>query len=400
MTAERSHAGVGHYSSVIDSRDNYDLLVKHKVIKVVYSDDDKEFKKAPKVQIRSLESNSTILATANLEVILSAGSIHTPQILQRSGIGPSDLLKEAGIDIVSELAGVGYNFHDHGGGAGVSVTLNTTLAPNPGWLYANKTFAAEAASAYDERPAQGPYTQAMGNSAVYVGLPTITEDYQDIIDTINEQLSSGSFKSFLPEGAGPEVVEGYKAQLKILAKELADPQSPVMESPFSAGPSGGGFLLKPLSRGTVLLNVSDPEGEPIIDYRSCSNPVDWDLLASFVGYFRKYANTPTMKSLGATEVSPGVNVTSKSEIIQGLRKSVTASFQHPCCTAAMMPKEKGGVVGPDVKVHGVGGLSVVDCSIFPLIPGTHTSATAYAVGEKGADIIIRRWKEAESSDSD
>jgi len=398
MTGNRSHAGVGHYSAVIESRDNYDLLVKHKVIKVVYDDDDKEFKRAPKVHIRSLVDNSTTLATAKLEVIISAGAIHTPQILQRSGTGPSSLLKEAGIDIVSDLAGVGYNFHDHGGGAGASVTLNKTISPNPGSLYANKTFAEEALAAYAERPAQGPYTQAMGNSAVYAGLPTITDDYQDIIDTINTQLSDGSFKSYLPDGAGPEVIEGYKAQLTILAKELADPQSPVMESPFSGGPSGGGFLLKPLSRGTVLLNVSNPEGEPIIDYRSCSNPVDWDILASFVPYFRKYANTPTMQSLGAREVSPGVNVTSKSDIIASLRKSVTASFQHPCCTAAMMPKEKGGVVGPDVKVHGVGGLSVVDCSIFPLIPGTHTSATAYAMAEKAADIIIRRWTEDKSSD--
>lgn len=399
MTAERSHAGVGHYSDVIDSRDNYDLLVEHKVIRVVYDEDDENFKGVPKVEIKSLKDDSTILATANLEVVISAGAIHTPQILQRSGIGPSGLLKEAGIDLVSDLAGVGYNFHDHGGGAGASVSLNKTLHPNNGDLYANKTFAAAALEAYEQRPAQGPYTMAMGNSAVYAGLPTVTEDYQEIIDTINKQLSDGSFKSYLPEGAGPTVIEGYKAQLEILAKELADPQSPVMESPFSAGPSGGGFLLKPLSRGTVLLNASDPDGEPIIDYRSCTNPVDWDILASFVGYFRKYANTPTMKSLGAVEVSPGADVTSKGDIIDHLRKTVTASFQHPCCTAAMMPKEKGGVVGPDVKVHGVGGLSVVDCSIMPLIPGTHTSATAYAIAEKAADIIIRRWTEEESAEA-
>lgn len=383
---------------MIESRDNYDLIVKHKVIRVVYDEDDTEFKGPPKVEIKSLEDGSTILATAKAEVIISAGAIHTPQILQRSGIGPASLLDEAGIKIVADLAGVGYNFHDHGGGAGATVSLNKTIVPNPGTLSGNKTFSQEALDEYKLRPAQGPYTQAMGNSAVYVSLPLITDQYKDIVDAINKQLSDGTFKSYLPEGAAAEVIEGYKAQLEILAKELSDPESPVMESPFSGGPSGGGFLLKPLSRGTVLLNVSNPEGEPIIDYRSCSNPVDWDILASFVGYFRKYASTPTMQSLGAVEVSPGPAVTAQSDIIKSLRSVVTASFQHPCCTAAMMPREKGGVVGPDVRVHGVGGLSVVDTSIFPLIPGTHTSATAYAIGEKAADIIIRRWKDDVSAE--
>ncbi|KAK1764936.1 hypothetical protein QBC33DRAFT_612669 [Phialemonium atrogriseum] len=398
VTAERSHAGIGHYQNVIESRDNYDLIVKHKVIRVVYDEDDTEFKGPPKVEIKSLEDGSTILATAKAEVIISAGAIHTPQILQRSGIGPASLLDEAGIKVVADLAGVGYNFHDHGGGAGASVSLNKTITPNPGTLSGNKTFSQEALDEYKLRPAQGPYTQAMGNSAVYVSLPLITDQYKDIVDAINKQLSDGTFKSYLPEGAAEPVIEGYKAQLEILAKELSDPESPVMESPFSGGPSGGGFLLKPLSRGTVLLNVSNPEGEPIIDYRSCSNPVDWDILASFVGYFRKYASTPTMQSLGAVEVSPGPAVTAQSDIIKSLRSVVTASFQHPCCTAAMMPREKGGVVGPDVRVHGVGGLSVVDTSIFPLIPGTHTSATAYAIGEKAADIIIRRWKDDVSAE--
>ena len=392
MTGARSHAGIGHYQEVIGSRKNYDLLVKHKAIKVVYGKNNTDLKGPPKLVIKSLENNSTLEATANLEVILSAGPIHTPQILQRSGIGPTNLLKKAKIDLVLDLPGVGYNFHDHGGGAGASVRLNKTITPNPGTLYGNQNFSATAVEQYKLRPAQGPYTSAMGNSAVYVGLPTITENYTEIIDSIKKQISDGSFKSYLPDGTPDAVVEGYKAQLQVLADELTDPESPVMESPFSAGPSGGGFHLKPLSRGTVLLDPEDPEGEPLIDYRTCSNPIDWDILISFVAYFRKYAATPTMRSLGAVEVYPGPNVTSHQDLKKSLRSMVTASFMHPCCTASMMPKDKGGVVGPDIKVHGAGGLSVADTSIMPLIPGTHTSATAYAIGEKAADIIIRRWK--------
>jgi choline dehydrogenase len=61
---------------------------------------------------------------------------------------------------------------------------------------------------------------------------------------------------------------------------------------------------------------------------------------------------------------------------------MTFSFMHPCCTAAMMPKSKGGVVGPDLKVHGADGLRIVDMSVLPLLPSSHLSATAYAVAEK------------------
>ncbi len=69
----------------------------------------------PKVEIRSAEDNTTAIVTANLEVILSSGAIHTPQILQRSGIGPRDLLEKAGVDVILDLPGVGQNFQDHCG---------------------------------------------------------------------------------------------------------------------------------------------------------------------------------------------------------------------------------------------------------------------------------------------
>ena len=69
-------------------------------------------------------------------------------------------------------------------------------------------------------------------------------------------------------------------------------------------------------------------------------------------------------------------------MIEYTKDQMTFSFMHPCCTAAMMPKAKGGVVGPDLKVHGADGLRIVDMSVLPLLPSSHLSATAYAVAEK------------------
>ena len=89
-----------------------------------------------------------------------------------------------------------------------------------------------------------------------------------------------------------------------------------------------------------------------------------------------------MQQHGAAEVGPGAGVQGDATLIEYIKDSMIFSFMHPCCTAAMLPKKKGGVVGPDLKVHGADGLRIVDMSILPLLPSSHLSATAYAVGEK------------------
>ena len=117
VTSRRSHAGLGHYAAVNTTRSNYDLLVKHQVVRVVYPDD--LTSGPPLVEIRSLADDTLFNATATREVILSAGAFHTPTILQRSGIGPAAFLSTAGIPLVLDLPGVGSNFQDHSG-SGIS----------------------------------------------------------------------------------------------------------------------------------------------------------------------------------------------------------------------------------------------------------------------------------------
>ena len=92
-----------------------------------------------------------------------------------------------------------------------------------------------------------------------------------------------------------------------------------------------------------------------------------------------------MRRLGAVEIAPGADVAADDEKLKGyVRGAITLLIMHPCCTAAMMPRDKGGVVGVNLKVHGAAGLRVVDMSVMPLVPGTHPSAAAYAVGEKAS----------------
>lgn len=245
-------------------------------------------------------------------------------------------------------------------------------------------FAAEAAAQFDEIPARGPYTLAMSNSAIYVSLPNITEDYEAIVENIRTMASDGTAESYLPPdvGSDPRMVAGYEHQLSVLADFFENPEAPSLETPFSTGNSMRFISLHTLSRGTVRLNVEEPLEQPILDYRAGSNPIDFDIHVAHARYLRKTLETPTMQRLGAVEVTPGEDVQSDEELVEYVKDDFTFSFMHPCCTAAMFPEEEGGVVGRDLKVHGADGLRVVDMSVLPLVPSSHLSALAYAVGEK------------------
>ncbi|KAK3391183.1 hypothetical protein B0H63DRAFT_558035 [Podospora didyma] len=396
VTARRSHSGLGHYTAVKDTRPNYDLLVKHQVIRVVYP---KGLKRGPPVvEIRSLADNSVFGVTVNSEVIISAGALHTPTILQRSGIGPKAFLQGAGIPVLIDAPGVGSNLHDH---SGPPVQWNYThygdFSPVPEDML-NPSFKANATAGFDQIPATGPYTLAGGNSAIFVPLPNITANYTSITSKIRALVASNSAASYLPPGpdyaSSPEMVAGYKAQLIALANLLDNPRAPSIETPWATGQIAWAFLLHPLSRGTVRLNLTDHLAQPILDYRAASNPIDIDIHLAHMRFLRRITKTDTMQQYGAYETAPGPAVSDDDEaaLTEYIKKTIVLSFMHPCCTAAMMPRRKGGVVGPDLKVHGASGLRVVDMSVMPMLPSSHLSATAYAVAEKAAALIIDEWK--------
>ncbi|KAH6640238.1 hypothetical protein F5144DRAFT_639764 [Chaetomium tenue] len=370
VTARRSHAGLGHYADVLP-RANYDLLVQHQVVRVVYPNGPDAG--PPLVEARSLADGHLFNVTVDGEVIVSAGALHTPTVLQRSGIGPAAFLASAGIPLTLDLPGVGSNLQDH---SGPPVTWNYTqpyddFFPLPTEMTTNATFKNDAIAGFDEAPARGPYTLAGGNSAIFVSLPHVTPNHA----TITAQI---------------------RAMLLAIANLLDNPDAPSLETPWATGQAPGtawSFLLHPLSRGTVRLDLTNPLEQPILDYRAGTNPVDAVVQLAQVRYLRGLLDTPTMQARGAVEIAPGAAVAGDDAALeQYVRTKSTLSFMHPCCTAAMLPKSRGGVVGPKLKVHGAKGLRVVDMSVMPILPAAHLSATAYAVGEKAADIIIKDWK--------
>ena len=152
------------------------------------------------------------------------------------------------------------------------------------------------------------------------------------------------------------------------------------------------ILQKPLSRGTITIDPANPmDGGPLVDFQTMVNPVDIEVMVEMIRFSRKWAATKAMSELSPLENWPGLDVQSDHDIMDHIRGMAESSIGHESGTCAMMPREKGGVVDPDLLVYGVPGLSVADASIMPLVPSTNLCATVYAVAEKvnGVFLLLR-----------
>ncbi|KAG4420213.1 hypothetical protein IFR04_006689 [Cadophora malorum] len=391
VTETRSYARTAHYDPV-QSRKNYDILTGHKVIKINFRQTRMETI-ATSVRIVARADNSSIIVVkAKKEIILAAGAIHTPQILQLSGVGPREVLKAANVSLMLDLPGVGSNFQDHSWFA-VGYNFTTPVLPNRASLLHDKAFAAWALELWEVNRT-GPYSIAQGGGAALaqVGLPVIAPDAYSSIASEIEGLDAASI---LPLGTDPTIIAGYRAQLKLMAAAARSKNTAWLQMGLGGNPFGLSdqwvFNIHPLSRGTVHLDPADPNGEPLVDYRMLSNFIDLRVaVALFKGIRSYYSSQGAMKRLTPVETKPGANVTSDADIESFLKRTLDPSQYHPVGTCPKMPLELGGVVDEKLKVYGVVGLSVVDASMMPLIVGATTQSTVYAVAEKAADLIKAR----------
>ncbi|KAK4441945.1 GMC oxidoreductase [Podospora aff. communis PSN243] len=407
VTAKRVHAGMGHFERAVagGQRKNYHVLVGHQVVRVVYPNGDPTCG-PPVVEVMSAANDTAALqegrfnVTATAEVVVSAGTFHTPNILQRSGIANAGYLKSKGIPVVLDLPGVGANLQDHPGVSMAWEYKNASFpSPLPIDMY-DPSFQAAATAEFNAVPARGPYTLGLGNTGLYLSLANMTSD-NSIVNAIRRLASKKATNSYhLPDSYDSSLIAGYRIQLKALADLYGNKKSPSVECMHATNTSIPVMHMHPLSRGTVRLPPDYRHGSdkhlldlPEIDYRALSNPLDVDLNVAHVQYLRAMYDTPTLKALGAVETLPGPAVGDDEEKLKTwVRETIWMSYMHGCCTAAMMPKAKGGVVGPELKVHGASGVRVVDMSVMPIIPSAHLTSTAYAVAEKAADMMIRQWR--------
>lgn len=222
---------------------------------------------------------------------------------------------------------------------------------------------------------------ASGNAAAFLPFSVVSpERYEQIAAALEAQDPA----AYLHEGAHETVVAGYQAQKTRLAKALRSMDS-ANYNLFIRGSQmeGSVVYLHPLSRGTIELNATDPYfGTPVVDYRALSNPADVDIQVEFIRFTRRYFTETRLAQYGPIEFMPGANVTSDEDLAQAVRSQVSPTTFHPVGTAAMMPRELGGVVNEKLLVYGVENLSVVDASVEPELPGAYTQQPVYAVAEK------------------
>lgn len=217
----------------------------------------------------------------------------------------------------------------------------------------------------------------------FLPLSVIAPDiFKDIADRYEVQDPS----DFLPPGTDKAVVAGYQAQKKALAGAMRSRGSAVYNLFLRGSDQEGAVVyLHPLSRGTVTIDSKDPYfTEPVVDFRALSNPADLDVLVEFTRFTRRYFSETSMREYGPVELSPGANITTPEEIIADLRNIMSPSTFHPVGTSAMMPRGLRGVVDEELLVYGVNGLSVVDASVMPDLPGAYTQQTTYAIAEKAS----------------
>jgi len=224
----------------------------------------------------------------------------------------------------------------------------------------------------------GPLTLNLNTGFTFLPLDTIHSSPA----SFHKKLAAQPADAYLAANLDDTLLKGYETQKDILGRLYKSPDSTVLESPFGGVCSRTSILLKPLSRGHVHLNASDPYGEPVVDFRVYTNPLDFEVSIESIKYTRRYFKSSLFEPLKPVESAPGPNVTDYEGLLAHVRKTAGPSSYHASGTAAMMPRELGGVVGPDLMVYGLKGVSVVDASIQPLIPAAHLTATVYAVAEK------------------
>ncbi|TFK46071.1 alcohol oxidase [Heliocybe sulcata] len=330
------------------------------------------------VELAKSEQGPRFVARARKQVVLSAGAIHTPQILMLSGIGPAEQLKQHSIPVVIDLPGVGSNLLDH---PVVDVNFHAKKNVSINYLANPRTISeviktARAVFQYSWTR-QGPLSTNLGESVAFVR-------------SSDETLFPCAKYPQLPEDttSGPDAPD-----IELFASPVAykDHGYGAMPQPVGELVALHAVLLRPTSKGTISLKSSNPFDKPVIDPRYLDTQHDVDVLVKALQLLARILKTgPISSLLKHSDVHPDLDHRLSELSIEDLQKMVrerAETLYHPTSTARMVPRDQGGVVDASLKVYGVSNLRVADASIFPNIIAGHTAAPVIAVAEKAADMI-------------
>ena len=342
---------------------------------------------------------------ARREVVLSAGVVQSPQLLELSGIGSAALLTSLGIDVLVDNPHVGENLQDHQEtslgfeAADGLITLDSLGSP--------AAFGAALAQYNTNRT--GLLTEAACSTSLL--------SYAQLLrSSKSPNLLPAEKKYYQPSQAELKKNPGLAKQFELVARKLLNPNEATIQEIFlpagsnykhvdnssllfqSPGPgsfvSFYGLALHPFSRGYIHINSSNPTVYPTINPRYLSNPLDVDVLSTVALHLQTLASTQPFASLlkgNGTVYEIGYNRLTQANVKQHVRSTIN-SIYHGIGTCAMEPRNKGGVVDARLKVYGTRNLRVVDASVVPLATRGTIQSLVYAIAEKAADLIKEDWK--------
>jgi choline dehydrogenase-like flavoprotein len=323
---------------------------------------------------------------ARREVILSGGSVNSPQLLMLSGVGPKEELQKLDIPLVHHLPGVGQNLQDH-----VASTLSF-FTDGDFTLVEKDTLTLSNIFNYIFR-GKGPFMLSGGLEA----FGFITTKYGDPKnDWPENQLCLASF-SMVSDNRVISKKFGYSDKLWAVHEPFVGKHS------YIIAPK----LLRPKSRGFIKLRSKNPYDHPLIDPKYYSDPHDLKVMVESMKIAYKLSQSSSLQKLGSQYFNfnltfPGCEQFADNpvsdEAFACSAKTVSVTIYHPVGTCKMgSPSDPMSVVRPDLRVYGVEGLRVVDASVMPQIVSGNTNAPVIMIGEKAADMILEAYRKGTQS---
>lgn len=326
----------------VKDRANLKVVVETSVRKVVF-----DGARAAGVIVRNAEGERTV--RAKREIILSAGAIETPKLLQLSGVGPADLLRAHGVDVVADAPEVGKNLREH---RHLDIKYRVRSHSQNQHLQGWRLFVSMLRYLFGS---SGPMTHAVHEIGGFVKTdPSL--DHADMQFNLIS-ISTGAFGT--KGDAGLEKEPG----ITLL-----------------------GYYTRPKSQGEVRIQSADPDSPPSINANHLAEEVDRQKAIAVVKWIRKLSQQPALKGWIVHETIPGDAVKTDDDILSRAMDLGSTCF-HICGTARMGVDERA-VVDPRLRVKGVEGLRVADTSIMPTIVSANTNGPAMMVGWRAADFIL------------
>lgn len=312
---------------------------------------------------------------ASKEVIVSLGAFQSPQLLMISGIGPQSQLDDFGIEPVLINENVGQHLNDH------SVFSIMALAQEE---FSTSRFAQfENLAAIQEEfytNGTGPYTAPSG----------ITNGFQKLTEQRLNEIGAE---------AVVEAQLGDQSHIEYLFETIFYPGGP---TPYYTPLANESYLsitassMVQMSRGNVTLRGTSMSQAPVINPNYYTHPADRAVAIESFHYLRRILAHPALSRFtigpNSGEISPGAAVSDDDDdaIFEYVKENTIPNW-HASGTVQMLPLDKGGVVDHRLRVHGVGNLRVIDCSIIPVLPDVNIVGPVFMIGEKGAEMVREDW---------